>query len=131
MQTRIIIFLFLALTAVVGTAQDLPPQFDLRDDDGENYVTPVRDQEGYNSWAFASLASMESNLMVTDIWSLSGEEGLPDLAEYHMDWWNGFNTYHNSDTDKSRQRRSTGAQRRKLPDVGSLPYAWRRSRKGD
>jgi|AntRauTorckE6833_2_1112554.scaffolds.fasta_scaffold14095_1 C1A family cysteine protease len=99
MQTQIIIFLFLALTAVVGTAQDLPPQFDLRDHDGENYVTPVRDQEGYNSWAFASLASMESNLMVTDIWGLSGEEGLPDLAEYHMDWWNGFNTYHNSDTD--------------------------------
>lgn len=103
MGTRSIAILLLLCVAWVVRAQDLPPVFDLRDADGENYVTPVRDQQGYNSWAFAAFASMESNLMITDIWNLSGEEGTPDLAEYHMDWWNGFNTFHNSDSGDARE----------------------------
>ena len=94
-----IIFLIITLFTHIVAAQDLPDSFDLRDVDGEPFTTPVRDQMGYTSWSFATFGSMESNLMVTDIWNLSGEDGIPNLAEYHMDWWNGFNTFHNEDTE--------------------------------
>ncbi len=98
MYTRIAFSFFLLFTFGMQ-AQNIPDSYDLRDVEGESYVSPVRDQEGYNSWAFAAFASMESNLLMTNIWELSGEEGEPDLAEYHMSWWNGFNDFHNSDTD--------------------------------
>lgn len=59
--------------------------FDLRT---HKLTTENKEQSWGTCWAFTSIASIESNILIERSWSSAG---MVDLSEYHLDKFNGFN----------------------------------------
>ena len=77
----------------------LPVKFDLRD---RAMVTPVKQQSGGTCWTHGTMSAIESNMLVSGLWLRTNHEGMPNMTEYHLDWWNGFNKFENNDIESSQ-----------------------------
>jgi len=75
---------FINSTVFTSNSSILPPTFDLRNVNGNNYVTPIKDQgRAGNCWAFASIAALESYLLKSEGISYNFSNTI-DLSENNL-----------------------------------------------
>ncbi len=71
-----------------------PESFDLRDVDGECYVTPVRSQAPFGTcWSFATVAAIESSILGAGLNGADGKPATPetlDLSEKQLAWFSAM-----------------------------------------
>jgi len=100
---------------IVAPAISVPLKLDWRNYNGNNYVTPVRDQGGCGAcWAFATTAALESNMLIT-----GNTPGISlDLSEQALLSCSGAGNCHGGRIDfASDFIRDIG-----LPPEGCYPY---------
>ncbi len=90
------------INTVVGD-NSVPSQYDLRNVDGKNYITPLKDQGGTGiCWAFSSVEQTESFVMMN-----SGEpfnENTPILSPRQLDYANSTNGIKNYDNENGMRK---------------------------
>ena len=71
-----------------------PAQFDLRDVDGQCYVTPVRSQAPFGTcWSFATAAALETGILGAGLKGANGEKAdyaTLDLSEKQLAWFSAM-----------------------------------------
>lgn len=99
MKSILSFFAVVLLTVMVLPRTSRADSFDLRDVNGVDYVTSIKSQTSGTCWTHGTMAALEGNLLMTGVWAEAGYAEPPNLAEYHLDWWSGFNQYNNDDID--------------------------------